>query len=244
MTNSMKKQILLIQLRERKSIADNESKCLAKAIGNKAAIKSHNFFIGKIGLKIKDLENISGIIIGGSGEFSFSEKENNLRLFKQVKKAIPIIKIAIKKNIPILGICLGHQFLAYIYGSKIVRDNNQKEIGAVNIFLSKAGKGDKIFLGVPSVFLAQEGHGDCVLSIPKKAVLLAKSKKCKIQAFRIKKNIYGVQFHPELNNKKDILLRAKIYSNYNINIDKLDLRTSPFGKKIINNFVSSIINAK
>ena len=136
---------------------------------------------------------------------------------------------------------MGHQLLAYIFESKIIKNEKQREIGAVNIFLSKGGKKDILFFNIPSIFLAQEGHGDCVLSLPKKAVLLAKSKKCKIQAFRIKNNVYGVQFHPELNNKKDILLRAKIYSNYNINVHKMDLRTSQFAKKVIDNFVNLIV---
>jgi GMP synthase (glutamine-hydrolysing) len=237
----MKKNILLIQLRGNDLVAENEKSCLVKAVGNKAIIKTYNFFRSNSNLSKKSLKNISGIIIGGSGEFSFSEKEKKPSLFRKVKKAILFIKVAIDENIPILGICLGHQLLAYNFGSKIIKDNSQKEVGAVDIFLSKEGRKDAIFLGIPSVFLAQEGHGDCALNLPKKAVFLAESRKCRIQAFRIKNNIYGVQFHPELNSKKDILLRAKIYSNYNINVDKMDLRTSSFGKKIINNFVVLII---
>lgn len=237
----MKKNILLIQFRENKIIAESEKKSLIKAIGNDVNVKSINFFCDSQKLKVRIFNNISGIIIGGSGEFSFSEKKVNPYLFNKLKKSIPIIRTAAKNEIPILGICLGHQLLAYISGSKIIKSPKQKEIGAVDIFLSEHGKKDILFSGVPAIFLAQQGHGDCVLSLPKKATLMAESKKCKIQAFKIRNNIYGVQFHPELNDKRDILLRAKIYCNYNINIDSLDLRTSRFGKKIINNFVNLVV---
>ena len=182
----------------------------------------------------KFFAGIDRIIIGGSGEFSFSKKDNYPDLFKKIKESVPLIKEVIENNIPILGICLGHQYLSYVFGSRIISEEKQEEFGTFNIHLTLAGKKDAIFHGITEDFLAQQGHEDCVNSLPKNAVLLAKSDNCKIESFKIKnKNIYGVQFHPELE-KKDSEVRLKLA---NVK-EKIEFKESPLAKKIILNFVN------
>lgn len=174
---------------------------------------------------------IDGVIIGGSGEFSFSEKNISPDLFKNIKKSVPFIKRSVKKNIPILGICLGHQLLGYVFGSKII--NSQRTFGTFPVQLTPAGKKDPLFNGIPERFLAQQGHQDSIQRLPKGAVLLAESDNCKIEAFKIKnKNVYGVQFHPELGKKssEERLLMT--------NLDRsIKFKKSPYTKKIISNFL-------
>ncbi|TSC94562.1 MAG: amino transferase [Parcubacteria group bacterium Licking1014_1] len=228
------RNILLIQFRKNKLIANQEKKCLLKILKKKGVnLTSENLFLEKAEILSKYLTRVDGIIIGGSGEFSFSKKNNYLDLFKKIKESAPFIKKAIKKDIPILGICLGHQYLSYIFGSKVTSEEKQKEFGTFNVHLTPVGKKDPIFYSIVDNFLAQQGHEDCVKSLPKNAILLAKSDNCKIEGFKIKnKNVYGVQFHPELE-KKDSKARLKMAGIK----EGIEFKESPLAKKVIINFL-------
>lgn len=232
----MKNIILLLQFRKNNLITQHEKKCIRKYIGKNIHLISKNIFKEELILSEKTFSKISGIIIGGSGEFSFSKKEQYPDLWAKIKNNIPFINKAIRKNIPILGICLGHQYLSYILDSKIINHEKQKEVGTFEIHLTQMGKLDPLFNKIPSEFLAQEGHEDCVMELPDKATLLATSKKCKIQAFRFK-NVYGIQFHPELSDIKDVKFRAKLSPDYIPKNKKIIFKQSPFSKKILKNFL-------
>lgn len=233
----MKKNIILLQFRENILVAEHEKECISKCLNGGVNIISKNIFKGKNYLSDKILSETSGIIIGGSGDFGFSKKRKNIKLWKKIKKTMPFLKKAIKRDIPILGICLGHHYLAYLLGVKIVCDESQKEVGTFKVFLTKTGKSDPLFYDMPSEFLAQQGHEDSIKKIPSGAILLASGKKCKIQAFCLGK-IYGVQFHPELSKAEDMKFRAEIYPNYISGGTKFIFKNSPFAKKVLKNFIN------
>lgn len=234
----MKKNILLLQFRKNILIAKHEKECILKSLSDEINIISKNIF-GDEHLSDKIISRASGIIIGGSGDFSFSKKEKDVKLWKKVERTMPFLKKAIKRNIPILGICLGHHYLAYLLGTKIVYDKSQKEVGTFKISLSKKGKTDPLFHDIPSKFLAQQGHEDSIKKTPQGATLLASGKRCKTQAFCFGK-IYGVQFHPELSNIKDMRKRARVNPNYISDNKKFVLKNSPFAKKVLKNFAKIV----
>lgn len=185
----------------------------------------------------KLLKNSCGVILGGSAEFYFSknttpEKEKCFR--EMLKRITPFVKYLLKKDFPTLGICFGHQMLGYFLGSKIINDKNQAESGSFLVFLTKEGEKTSLFKDIPQKFFAQFGHRDSLKSLPKETKLLAKTKKCKISAFRYKSKIYGVQFHPELT-KKDMIFRLKLFPQYKLK--GLKLKSTPFSSKIIKNFL-------
>ncbi|MFA4639807.1 GMP synthase subunit A [Pyrococcus kukulkanii] len=98
-------------------------------------------------------------------------------------------------NVPILGICLGHQLIAKFFGGKVGR-GEKAEYSLVEIEIVDE---DDIFEGLPKKLKVWESHMDEVKELPPGFQLLAKSETCPIEAMKHEKlPIYGVQFHPEV----------------------------------------------
>jgi GMP synthase (glutamine-hydrolysing) len=136
------------------------------------------------------VQKYNGLIILG-GHMGVYEADH----YKHIKVEMQVIEEALKKNIPILGICLGAQLLAHVLGSD-VRKNKEKEIGWCDIDLSN----DRLTDPLLSHFAPKEKifqlHGD-TFDIPKSTVHLASSNLCSSQAFRYGDKVYGFQFHLE-----------------------------------------------
>jgi len=97
---------------------------------------------------------------------------------------------------PILGVCLGHQCIGYIYGGKI--------IGAEHLMHGKTSliyhNNENIFRGISNPFSATRYHSLVIekKSIPSILEITAWSDDGEIMGIRHKKyEIFGVQFHPE-----------------------------------------------
>jgi GMP synthase (glutamine-hydrolysing) len=117
-------------------------------------------------------------------------------------------EIITKINVPCLCICAAHQLLALIYGGK-VRQAAHPEFGPVEIEVIDE---DEILKGLKPSFIAWASHNDEVEKLPKEFNILAKSKKCLIQAVKHKsKPIFGVQFHPEVYHT---VCGRKIFKNF------------------------------
>lgn len=232
-----KKRILLLQFRENNLIAEHEKNCILQSVGMENYLVTKNIFFDGSEFSSRNLLGISGIILGGSN-FNLSESKKCPLLFTRIKKTIPILKEMVESGTPLLGICFGYQCLAYILGAKIVRDNSQEEVGTYEIFLTAAGRIDPLFSGLPRKFSVQEAHKDTIKELPSKAILLATSKTCKIQAFKFK-NTYGIQFHPELN-VEDMNFRARLNPNY-IQGRKIKFKPTVFGKPILKNFFQLLL---
>lgn len=98
---------------------------------------------------------------------------------------------------PILGICVGAQFIALHFGGK-ANAAEIPEFGAIDVTIIEPGD---ILAGVKSPFKAWESHNDEVKVLPKGFINLAYSENCKVQAFKYtKKSYYGLQFHPEVEH--------------------------------------------
>lgn len=135
------------------------------------------------------------IILGGPMNVYEEDK------YPFLKDEDKLIKEAIKKEMPTLGICLGAQLIAKAGGAKvtknIVKQAHQKEIGWYKVNLTDAGKKDSVFKGIGDSFDVFQWHGD-TFGIPEKGTLLATAELCTNQALRVGKNIYGLQFHMEV----------------------------------------------
>ncbi len=120
------------------------------------------------------------------------------------------IRQAVSAEIPLLGICFGHQLLAYALGGKVADNPHGPEIGTVAVHLTPHADDDFLFMGMSSPLAVQAAHSQSVTEIPRNAVLLAGNEHDVHQAFRIGDCAWGLQFHPEFDVD---ICRALIISN-------------------------------
>ncbi len=138
------------------------------------------------------LEGYNGLVILG-GPMNVDQGHRFPHLHHEVK----MVEAALKKEIPVLGVCLGAQIIAKALGAQ-VGQNPEKEIGWHDVFLTEAGKKDFLFATFQQPEKIFHWHGD-TFEIPRGAVHLAASEICKNQAFRYGKKVYGLQFHLEVD---------------------------------------------
>jgi len=138
------------------------------------------------------LGGYDGLIILG-GPMNVDEIDQYPNLLTEVE----IIKEAVTKGLPILGICLGSQLLAKALGAK-VNKNREKEIGWYEVSPTSDGKDDPLISSFSKEEKIFQWHGD-TFDLPDGAQLLASSPLCRNQAFRYGDNVYGFQFHLEVD---------------------------------------------
>jgi len=106
------------------------------------------------------------------------------------------IRSALLAGMPVIGICLGSQFMAKALGAT-VRPGKALEIGMTPIRLTAEAKQDPVFRALPHSFEVFEWHGE-VFDLPKDCVPLAGSVIAPLQAFRYGDRAYGLLFHLEM----------------------------------------------
>ncbi|MDV7460616.1 glutamine amidotransferase [Acinetobacter baumannii] len=133
-----------------------------------------------------------GIILTGSSAMVTDKEEWSERLK-------PWLIECKNQQIPILGICYGHQLLADTFEGKVESRQKGGEIGTVLITRGLASQNDPLFKHLPIAFPAHTVHWQSVSKLPPNAILLASSQLDKHHAFRIGDRTWGVQFHPEFS---------------------------------------------
>ena len=172
------------------------------------------------GEDIPPVSGISGAILLG-GAMGVHDVER-FPFLHRVKRAIGEWVMA---GVPYLGICLGGQLLADVCGGT-VSPGRCGEKGIHPVALLPAGLHDPLFAGVSGAFLTFQWHNDC-FSVPEGGVLLSSSPACPGQAFRMGKNAYGFQFHPEVDRSIVELWAGETPE------------TAPFIERYLDEFISS-----
>lgn len=137
---------------------------------------------------VKDLRDLDGLILsGGAARVGLSGELGNCGAFLDL-------------DIPILGICAGHQFMARHYGGD-ARESPEPEFGEMEIGLVDGG--GHIFAGTPERQTVWESHNDEVHVLPPGFVITASSPSCQVQGMENDEGTrFGLQFHPEVNDSE------------------------------------------
>ncbi len=109
------------------------------------------------------------------------------------------IEQALARDLPVLGICLGAQLLAYTLGAG-VRPMNRWELGWYELEPTHQSAADPLFCALTKPQPVFQWHG-YTFDIPRNAVHLARSESCENQAFRYGHHAYALQFHLELDER-------------------------------------------
>lgn len=108
-------------------------------------------------------------------------------------------------ELPILGICLGHQLMARAYGGEIAT-GQKGGYAAIQVEILEE---DEILKSLGPTTSVWASHADEVTKLPPDFIRLARSDVCDVEAMRHKsKPLFGVQWHPEVSHteKGDELL--------------------------------------
>lgn len=139
-----------------------------------------------------EVARYNGLVVLG-GPMNVDDVDRHPHLAVEVE----LIRQAAEQGLPILGICLGAQLIAKAFGAP-VSANGGKEIGWQDVSPTPAAKDDLLFRDFGTVEKIFQWHSD-TFELPEGAVPLAASQTCRHQAFRYGANVYGFQFHLEVD---------------------------------------------
>lgn len=142
-------------------------------------------------------------------------------------------------GVPVLGVCFGHQLLAWRLGATVQKNPRGLELGTVTVALTAAGLDDALFAGLPAQLEVQATHFDEAAQVPEGATLLATNAACAVQAFAHGAKVRGVQFHPEMNAAS---IRFCIGNEKSLDPSGREqlheaARDTPWGAQVLRNFV-------
>ena len=208
----MSKPFLIIQLRPEDETADNEFESITY-YGGMEKSEVIRIRAEKSGLPSIDLDRYAAIIVGGS-PFNVSDRlEDKSEEQKRVESDFyKLFDRVVERDFPFLGCCSGNGLLGSYCGASISRKYGEP-VGGANIVLTKEGKGDPLLEGLPDSFRVLLGHKEACDSVPPGCILLATNNACPVQIFRLKRNIYATQFHPE-GDSEGFIIRIHVYKDY------------------------------
>ncbi|WP_028051159.1 glutamine amidotransferase [Cellulomonas sp. URHD0024] len=158
-----------------------------------------------------DLDGVSGILVGGSPFDASAETKSDVQVRVEAEMSALLDEV-VARDVPFLGACYGVGTLGVHQGG-VIDTTYGEPIGAVAISLTDEGLADPLLAGLPPLFDAFVGHKEACRVLPSTATLLATSPACPVQMFRVGRNLYATQFHPELD-VDGIVVRIRAYAEY------------------------------
>ncbi|MND10576.1 GMP synthase [glutamine-hydrolyzing] [compost metagenome] len=153
------------------------------------------------------------------------------------------IRAAMTIEMPLFGVCYGHQLMAHALGGEVDYHPAGRETGSKTISLSAAGLDDSLIAGHPEPFSAHLTHLQTVTKLPPGATVLASSEHDPHQIVRYGAHALSTQFHPEITPeiaRSLIYYRQAVLRSEGIDPDRLSgaVEESPVASAILTRFVA------
>ena len=239
-----RKPFLIIQLRPEDETSDSEYYAFLK-YGHLEEKDVCRLRVESTGIPHDlDLDKYSAIIVGGSPfDISLPQKQK-ATIQKRIEADFEqLFDRILPMDYPFLGACSGCGLLGHYLGAK-VSNKYHENVGAKTISLTAAAKLDPLLLGFPTKIRVLLGHKESPESLPPCATLLCVGEDAPIQMFRVHKNIYATQFHPE-GDPEGFATRINTYKHHGYFmadqakeiIDAVKNEDAPYPKEILRRFV-------
>ncbi|AGG90893.1 glutamine amidotransferase [Rhodanobacter denitrificans] len=135
---------------------------------------------------------VAGAIITGSAAMVTERSTWSERTAGWIRDAMDI-------ELPLFGVCYGHQLMAHALGGRVDYLPGGREIGTQTIEVSMLATRDPLAASLPARFRAHTTHEQSVVEPPDRATVLARSTRDPHQLLRYGPHALSVQFHPEFN---------------------------------------------
>lgn len=243
-----KKLFLIIQLRPENETANSEFEAILQYGG----LRKNEVLRARVehtGLPDINLDDYAAIIIGGSPLDVSTPEYQKSEIQKKIESDfMDLFESVVAADFPFLGACSGSGLLGAFCGAN-VSTKYAELVGGADIMLTAEGKKDPLLSGFPTTFRVLLGHKEACDEIPPGAMLLASSKACPVQMFRVKNNIYATQFHPE-GDYEGFAVRINAYKHHGYFppetaeqlIAVIEDEDTPVPKQILNRFVNRYRN--
>ncbi len=205
------KPFLLLGTRDEDEAADNEYDAFLGFTGLDESLL-RRVRLERRPLGTVDLDDWSGILLGGGPFNASDDAESKSAVQQRVEKELAhLLDDVVARDFPFLGACYGIGVIGTHEGATVDRDHAEP-IGRVQVTLTPEGRADPLLADLPEEFEAFVGHKEAVHDLPAHAVHLARSPRCPVQAFRVGRNVYATQFHPELD-VHGLCTRIEVYKH-------------------------------
>ncbi|QWT19760.1 glutamine amidotransferase [Bacillus sp. NP157] len=123
------------------------------------------------------------------------------------------IRHAMDADLPLLGVCYGHQLMSHALGGRVDYLPGGREMGTVPLAIQAGAAADELGAALPQTFHAHTTHEQSVLELPRGAVSLARSARDPNHLVRYGKHAVSTQFHPEFSAE---VMRAYIRRKHDV----------------------------
>lgn len=166
------------------------------------------------------LDGYDGLLVLGGPQSSLDSAETSPELVG----VRVLLGQAVAADLPTLAICLGAQILAQVGGGSTRVGVDGPEVGTTLVAKRDAADADPVFGPLPLSPDVVQWHHDEISALPPGAALLASNPHYPHQAYRVGRNVYGLQFHIETTPE---IVRAWAES------DPVGVAASPFDLETI-----------
>jgi len=187
---------------------------------------------------LPDPVSFAGIVVTGSAA-SVTERA------PWMLRAEDFLRTAVAADVPVLGICFGHQLLAQALGGSVARNPLGREIGTVKLEATEHAVADPLFDGLPPSFSVNVSHVDTVERLPPGSTVLSSTSGERHAAFRVGR-AWGVQFHPEFDGdvmRGYALARREAIESEGLPWERIhgEAQDAPHAVALLRNFVHRVV---